>query len=550
MAITASGLISGIDTDSLISGILAVERRPITLLQQKEAGYQAQISAYGSVKSVLSGLQSSISALTESDDFDPGYSATSGNTDLLTVEAGDDASAGTYSIKVNQLATTAQMTGNTYTTSTDTVGTGTLQFKLGDGNRISVDIDSSSDDLDEIASAINDSSAEVSASVLKVSDTDYRLTITGNDTGEDITYNYQEEGLTFSTTTQASSSTGEIQTSETYDSDSTALGLTGTLTVDGNDIALTGTETLNDIQSSVDGLSGISATVNYDASSGKYTLAIENDTADSGVDITFGDATAASGLSNLIDSGATVAAEKALVNINGIDVERESNTIDDLITGVTVNLVDEDNTETFSVTVNENHDSVVSKVSSFVDSYNSAIDTLSGLQTFGGSDGQSGMLLGDATAMILQSGLRRVMFTSVDGVASSVNNMSSLGVSFDSSGKLTFNSSDLETALEDNTTDVVNFFTQNTSNKEEGFAHTMENFLDGYLNSGGVLDTKESGLNTSIDKIQDQVENLETRITQQETLLRNQFANLEQILAGFQSTQSFLTQQLSMLSGS
>ncbi len=548
MGISAGGLVSGIDTDSLISGLLSLERRPITLLQQKEADYQAKISAYGSIKSVLSELNTNVSALTDSDTFDPTYKATTSNSDILKIATDDTSSPGTYNIIVSQLATTAQMTGNTYSLETSNVGRGTLQFKLGDGNRISVDIGSGNSGLDEIASAINASSAEVSASVLKVADSDYRLTITAKDTGEDIAYFYQEEGLTFSTTTQATATRGEIQTSEGYASDVTALNLTGTLTVNGNDIILSGTETLNDIQAQVDAIAGITATVNFDAASSEYSLDIENDMADGAVEITFADNSAGNGLSNLINPDATVAAKQALININGIDVTRTTNSIADLISGTTVELVSEDPLETLTVTVTESYDSVASKVESFVSSYNNAIDTLSNLQSFNESAGVGATLIGDGTTRVLQSGLRRLLFNTVDGVADAVNSMSHLGISFDSVGQLSFNSSTFTAAIEGNTTDVVNFFTQNTFGQKEGFAHQFESFLDGYLNSSGILAAKENGYNTSIERLKGQTERIETRVAKQEAILRNQFSNLEQLLSGYQSTQSFLSQQLTALS--
>ena len=60
MAISVGGLMSGLDTDSIISQLVEVERYPIQKLQEKEADYQLQLSTYGNLKGTLSDLRSAI----------------------------------------------------------------------------------------------------------------------------------------------------------------------------------------------------------------------------------------------------------------------------------------------------------------------------------------------------------------------------------------------------------------------------------------------------------------------------------------------------------
>lgn len=548
MGISSSvGLMSGLDSEAIIQATMNAERTPILRLQSDQAAFQAKISSYGSLKGVLSILKSAISVLADSDTFAAGYSASTSNKDLLTVDASDSASVGSYQIKVNQLATSAQMTSNAYTENDSDVGTGTLHFQVGDGSKQSVSIATEDQSLSGIATAINEANLDVTASVIKVADNDYRMTLTAKDTGKDIDFTFQEEGLTFTTSTQASTTTGETMVSEQFDSDNTALGISGTLSVNGTDIVLTGTETLNDIQTSVDAIADITATVNYDATSGKYTLEVENDVADSNVTLDFSDTDATGGFSELIDDAATVAAKKALVNINNIDVERESNTINDLITGVTVTLTDEDAAETVTVNVSENYNNAVNKVEAFVKAYNSAISSIDNLQSYNSDTGQAGTLLGDSTTNILKSGLRRMLFTSVDGVDSSVNSLSNLGVEVLESGQLEFTSSTFTSSMNNNASEITNFFTQETTGAE-GLAVKFENYLSGYLGSNGILAAKEDGYNSSIERIDNNIEAIERRLSKREDNLRQQYIHLEELMSGFVSTSTFLTNQLSTLS--
>ncbi|GAB6094291.1 flagellar filament capping protein FliD [Desulfatiferula olefinivorans] len=551
MGIASSvGLISGLETESIITAIMNVERAPITQLQQKQAVFQAKISSYGMVKSALSGMSSSISALTKTDTFEAGHTSASSNKDLLGVSISDSdaVSAGTYKIKVNQLATAAQMTSRSFTENDSTVGAGTLHFQVGDGEKQSVSIDPSATSLSEIAGAINDAGLGVSASVIRVADNDYRLALTANDTGRDISYTFQEEGFTFETTTQAGSTTGETIQSQSFSSDSNALNLTGTLSVNGTDIALTGTETLNDIQASVDALADVTARVIFDAESGTYSLEIENDTAEGRVDLTYSDADGGTGLSNLMDPASSVAAKKALVTINNIDVERDSNTIDDLVEGLTLSLNDEDPAETLTVSVSENYNNAKGQIESFVKAFNSAFDTLDTLQSYNSDSGAAGELLGDSTTNILRSGMRRMIFASVSGVSSDLNALSRLGIEVEETGKLSFDSSVFTAAMKESADDVTTFFTRNESGSK-GFAVQFDAFLDGYLDStDGILAAKIDGYTNSSSKIDDNITAIENRLTTRENTLRSQYAALEQVISTYSSTASYLTSQLSVIS--
>ena len=63
MALSSPGLGSGLDVSGLVSQLMALERRPLTALSTKEAKYQAQLSAYGSLKGALSSFQGTVAAL-------------------------------------------------------------------------------------------------------------------------------------------------------------------------------------------------------------------------------------------------------------------------------------------------------------------------------------------------------------------------------------------------------------------------------------------------------------------------------------------------------
>ncbi len=262
----------------------------------------------------------------------------------------------------------------------------------------------------------------------------------------------------------------------------------------------------------------------------------------------------AAGLSGLYTDPAshtlteTQAAENAQLTINGISVERSSNTIDDLVEGVTINLKEESPGDTVKVEVTRNLSSITSKVQGFVDKYNSLVDIFDQLQSYDSQTKTAGTLLGDSTTSQIRYRLQQMLHTQVSGIADEVNGLSRLGVEIDRNGKLSLDESKLTDALENHLSDVIDFFTKD-ENGVEGIAVQLDNILDSYLNNyDGLLKAKQDGLQASVDRIEDQIDRINDRLSQREENLRRQFNALEELLAQYQQTSGFLEQQLASLS--
>src|SRR5262245_4748775 len=103
MAISFSGLGSGLDIDGIVSQLMTLERRPLDVIDKKEASYKAQLAAYGTMRSTLATLQSAVRAIASAAKFH-GAKATVADPSLLSASASSSAAAGTYNIEVEQLA--------------------------------------------------------------------------------------------------------------------------------------------------------------------------------------------------------------------------------------------------------------------------------------------------------------------------------------------------------------------------------------------------------------------------------------------------------------
>jgi len=183
MAISSAGIGSNIDVNSLVSQLLALERRPLDKLNQRKSQYNAELSSFGKISSDLSGFQSAVSALRTSESFKV-FTATAAETSYLTASADSTASAGSHSITITQLAQSQKLFSSTFAdTDTTTIGTGSLTIANG-ASSFAVTVDSSNNTLDGIVNAVNAASSNFGVSASIVNDgTGYRLLFSPNETG-------------------------------------------------------------------------------------------------------------------------------------------------------------------------------------------------------------------------------------------------------------------------------------------------------------------------------------------------------------------------------
>src|SRR4030065_2714016 len=183
MAISSAGIGSNIDVNSLVSQLMAIERRPLDLLNQRKSLYDAELPAFGKTSSDLAAFQSAVSALKNADDFKV-YKATAADTDYVTASADSGASVTNHSLTITQLAKAQKLVSTTFAdTSVVTVGTGRLTVANG-ASSFNVTIDSTNNTLDGIVNAINSASSNfgVAASIINTG-TGYRLLFSPNETG-------------------------------------------------------------------------------------------------------------------------------------------------------------------------------------------------------------------------------------------------------------------------------------------------------------------------------------------------------------------------------
>jgi len=199
------GIVSGIDTEGLITKLVAAASTPKTLMQNKQDGYVTQKDSYETLIERLDTLQSTLEDLdTESEFRSLKGSSTS---DAVSVEVDGDGVIGTYSVQVNSIASSEMEVSNGFSSKTalGTIGTGNLVINYG-GQSTTLTVGNLDSSLNGLASLINDNVDGVTAYVMDTGDasTPYRLVISGNDTGADYTIDIDATGLTGGSAVQPS----------------------------------------------------------------------------------------------------------------------------------------------------------------------------------------------------------------------------------------------------------------------------------------------------------------------------------------------------------
>lgn len=196
-AFSIPGLGSNLPIDSLITGLMNIEKQPLTQLDAKTTSYQNKLSALGQVQGSLASFQGAAIALQNSSNFSA-TKASSSLSDVVSISAGDKAAAGSYALSVQTLAQNQKLATSAFSSATSVIGSGKLTFSFGttsttgtpptpsftpnpDKTEQTVTIPANAT-LNDIRDAVNAAKIGVTASVVN-DGTGYRLVYTATDTG-------------------------------------------------------------------------------------------------------------------------------------------------------------------------------------------------------------------------------------------------------------------------------------------------------------------------------------------------------------------------------
>ena len=266
-------------------------------------------------------------------------------------------------------------------------------------------------------------------------------------------------------------------------------------------------------------------------------LVITNDTAElDNVSTLANDGVSAGGIA--IASGDE--AKSAEIKVDGISIISETNTFKDAVQDMTITAKRQSvDGETAKLSVDVDTESVTKLVDEFIANYNNLIGQI-GLQTRVGKP-----LNADSTIRSFDSQLINALSTPISD-AGPFSSIFDIGLGVDKEGYLEKSSlvRSLNEAMDENYDNIGKAFAG-----ENGIAKQLESLFDNYLDSKGIMNQRETNLNSQLDDLEDDVINHEYRMEELEARLRQQYAGLDVLLAQMQSTQTYLSAQLSSLPG-
>jgi len=226
-------------------------------------------------------------------------------------------------------------------------------------------------------------------------------------------------------------------------------------------------------------------------------------------------------------------AEDATLTVDGIDITSGSNSVTDVLPGMTLNLLNE-SFGTSKLTVNRDAPAMADKVQEVVTAYN-ALDAWFDKQT---GIAETAVLSGDSTVRQVQAKLSSTVTR--DYSTGALSGLGAVGISLDKTGKMVFNSATFTSALGTDYSDVINTLT-GTDGLFGKFQAELDTMTD---TTTGVVNARISSIDTQLTTLADRIVDAEARLALYTDMIRQQFTNMEKILGRYQGTQQYLEQQI------
>ncbi|MBU0720399.1 flagellar filament capping protein FliD [bacterium] len=247
-------------------------------------------------------------------------------------------------------------------------------------------------------------------------------------------------------------------------------------------------------------------------------------------------------LTTSFDASAVQTGINASFSFNGQAIERESNSVDDLIAGLDITLKE---AGTSVVSVEQNRDNIIEKIDSFVEKYNSAITELGKMTKQSTDSAQRGIFSGESTIKNMKSTLQDLIST----IGGGVGYMADYGFDLDVDGKMTIDKTVFNAALDENPANVEAFFSGGTYTNADtttveltGAFNELATVVEGYTKYNATLDLFEDSITQSISALEDRKESATSRLDTKYEILKKQYAAYDLIISQINSASSMFTQ--------
>ena len=298
-----------------------------------------------------------------------------------------------------------------------------------------------------------------------------------------------------------------------------------------------GVTTLADLRTAINNLGAdVTATIINDGSpTDPYRLILTSDNTGAANDIVI-----TQNDTDLVFATTLQAAQDATITVDNLTITRSSNSITDVITGVTLDLKSADAAETVTLTLTNDTEEIATKIEAMLDAYNAVVTYIKTNNRYDTETKTMQPLYGEAAARTMLSDLRNLLGSEIGSLPSTMNRLIHAGIET-KDGLLSLDRSDFDDALAANFDDVINLFVEDIFGGTKGFGVLLSDKVSELTDfASGQLTLKQKGLDTSIKNLTKEIEKDEEALAVYEERLRMDFVGLELLLTTLKSQSSFL----------
>ena len=318
-----------------------------------------------------------------------------------------------------------------------------------------------------------------------------------------------------------------------------------------------GSDSLNGIRDAINSAAGEDVTASVvnvgTEASPSWQLVIAGD--DTGAD--FAITGLASSVAGLTGATNVTPASNARIVIDGLEVERSSNLFSDVLQGVSFTVSRTTDLVGTSFTVEVDTAGMKTNVKQFVDAYNEVIKFVNAQNTFSTEGGPGGALFGDNALDGVRSIVRRAMFSVNTEQDANYRTIGQLGLDLQSDGTIKIDDAKFDAALATDKDQFSSFFRAQGADEDlvesnDGLLVRIDQMLDDLLKTTsvdvgdhsveikGLINSRRDAIGRQMHDYDKEIDRLEDRLEKLEESLVLKFANLERIMSGLQSQQSYL----------
>jgi flagellar hook-associated protein 2 len=230
-------------------------------------------------------------------------------------------------------------------------------------------------------------------------------------------------------------------------------------------------------------------------------------------------------------------AKNASLTIDGLPVSRQSNTISDVVPGITLNLTGSSGVSN-SVSFAADSSGTEKALTTFVDAYNTLAQTLTSQMVTDPNQSYGDTLLGHSTTSTIESSMQSMLSQTVLA-SGGVRTLADLGLELQRDGTLHLNSATLQHAIQTSPSGVNAIFSTATT----GIAATLKTLSNNQTNLlTGTLVLQQNSLASRVSDLSDQEASAQAYLDAERTRLVMQFTMMETLISGYKSAASYLTQ--------